>query len=279
MNIECKEWLIERSSPFVSNYTDAFFHFIKIVRKITLWIHLSLITVATVNRYELPRSFFDKTGEIKVWASPKNTPRLPVELIGSNNEKFLIVVDDGVTIGASCAVSFASSLSMYLQARVEVVNGSPVLRRATFERVRKVIDGRHIFASAGYKVIHITIPKCPIFLGNSEMGGLGAEFIHQVGGLLGFDQGVYPRILGVVLMGLQADSKYISGAALTEAVTVESIEMALEAKLNDLHDAWSATCAEGRAPGEPPFVLGVLGAGTQTLHVRENAQGRFFTQR
>ncbi len=233
MNIECKEWLIERSSPFVSNYTDAFFHFIKIVRKITLWIHLSLITVATVNRYELPRSFFDKT----------------------------------------------SSLSMYLQARVEVVNGSPVLRRATFERVRKVIDGRHIFASAGYKVIHITIPKCPIFLGNSEMGGLGAEFIHQVGGLLGFDQGVYPRILGVVLMGLQADSKYISGAALTEAVTVESIEMALEAKLNDLHDAWSATCAEGRAPGEPPFVLGVLGAGTQTLHVRENAQGRFFTQR
>jgi hypothetical protein len=236
-------------------------------------------TVATVSGYELPRSFFTSTGEIKIWALPKKPTKMPLKLLGANKEKFIILVDDGVTIGKTCAVSYASSLSMYVQARLEVENGRVVLRRTTFDTVRKVIDGRHLFAASGYQVIHVTIPRCPIFLGNTEMEGLGNDFVKQLGQLLGFDRGVYPRILGVVMMGLQADSRYISGAALDKAVTVESIEMGLEAKLNNLQEAWAASCAQDRPAGDPPFVLGVLGVGTRSLHVRNDNHGRFSVER
>jgi hypothetical protein len=222
----------------------------------------------------LPRSFFASTGEIKIWALPKVSAKVPFELLGANKEKFIILVDDGVTIGATCALSYASSLSMYLQARLEVDNGHVVLRQMTFEKVRKIIDGSHLFSASGYQVIHVTIPRCPIFLGNSDMDGLGPDFVKQLGQLLGFDNGVYPRVLGVVLMGLQADSRYISGAALPEAVTVESIEMGLEAKLISLQEAWASSCAQGRPAGDPPFILGVLGVGTQSLYVRDGFRGR-----
>jgi hypothetical protein len=80
------------------------------------------------------------------------------------------------------------------------------------------------------------------------------------------------------MMGLQADSRYISRATLVGGVTVESIKMALDAKMDNLQEAWAAACSEGRSPKVPPFMLGVLGVGTHNLHVREGRNARFHNE-
>jgi hypothetical protein len=140
---------------------------------------------------QLQKAYFDSTGVIKSWVvADQGLPALTPEEVKKSN--FLLLVDDGVTRGKSDALSLASSLSLYAQCKFEKdENGEeelkilqPTQKEHDSDQLPKVISASHLFEDSEFQVIHICMPKTPIFFGNSDTAGLTEKFIAQVSELL-----------------------------------------------------------------------------------------------
>jgi hypothetical protein len=202
---------------------------------------------------DLQRSYFDKTGVIKSWIlADQGSPSLTSEELEQSN--FLLVVDDGVTRGKSNALSLASSLALYAQCTFEKTEEGeeelkilqPTQKERDSDQLPKVISASHLFEDAEYQVIHLCMPKTPIFFGNSDNPGLTEKFIDQVSKLFGVSIG--PKLIGVILVGLQADCKQLTKTNFKEQpVTVQTLQTALGRKIKEPQEAVEAVSLSGPA--------------------------------
>jgi hypothetical protein len=231
---------------------------------------------------KLQRDYFDSTGVMKSWIIESlGGPSLTPEEVKENN--FLLIVDDGVTRGQSSAVSLASSLGLYVQCKFgKNENGEeelkllqPTQKDRDHDQLPKVIEAGHLFALSEFRVIHICLPKTPIFLGDSTADGtdgLMEKFISQVSSLLGVLIGF--RLIGTMLVGLQAGCKQLTKANFNERITVKTVQVALGRKLGNLAKAWNDICRGEDQESKPPLVVGVIGVPDSSLQqVKEESSG------
>ena len=256
----------------------------KILRKFTILVNFlnfnlfgfrcGSFVVSSANVDELRKSYFDPTGVIKSWIVEGQGPpsMFPEELEKSN---FLLIVDDGVTRGKSNALSLASNLGLYAQCTFgknedgeeELKILQPTQKERDSDQLPKVICAGHLFEDSEYRTIHICLPKIPIFFGNSDNSGLTENFIDQVSKLLGVQIG--PKLIGVILVGLQADCKQLARTNFEEqSVTVQTLQTALGRKIRELSQAWNTVCRAKNTDKMPPLAVGVIGVPDSTLAQR-----------
>jgi hypothetical protein len=140
----------------------------------------------------------------------------------------------------------------------------------------KIINGAHLFADSEFMVIHISMPKTPIFLGDTKTEGLTSRFIGQVAQLFGASIGF--KVIAVLMVGLQADCKFLTKHRHAAPMTVGTVELALKHKVKELGVAWNDIC---RVEDDelPPLAVGVLGVPTLSLKVVPDNDGGFVSNR
>ncbi len=174
----------------------------------------------------------------------------------------LIVIDDGMTVCQGqqrVAVSYASHLGMYAQATLTSSDEKQEdLRLRKFD-VFPVIDASHMFFEAPYAVVHVSLKDIPIFLGNGKKClGVTSNIVAQVSHLFGVN--LEENIMGVVLVGLQADCKIAAGKQCV-GLTMNKFERSFFAKLDALLDELNSRYRP-EGSGLPPIMVGVLATGT-----------------
>jgi hypothetical protein len=223
----------------------------------------------------MPRQYYNEEGYIQSWDQVQ--PALSLDELKKN--KFVLVVDDGVTKGHSHALSIASALHLYAQCAFRK-NGQGeeelVLLPQDPTNPCKIINGAHLFADSEFLVIHICMPKTPIFLGDMNTEGVTGRFVGQVCQLFGANIGF--KLLAVIMVGFQADCKFLTKHGHGAPMTVGTVELALKRKIKELGVAWNDTC---RVEGDelPPLAVGVLGVPTLSLKVVQDDGGSFTSNR
>jgi hypothetical protein len=109
------------------------------------------------------------------------------------------------------------------------------------------------------------MPKTPIFFGNSDTAGLTENFIAQVSELLGVSIGF--KLIGVILIGMQADCKQLTKTTLEQPITVQTLQTALGRKIKNLAQAWNTICRREDSTLMPPLAVGVIGVPDSSLRV------------
>jgi hypothetical protein len=220
---------------------------------------------------KVERKHFDEAGYIQSWDQME--PSLSLDEL--RNNKFVIIVDDGVTKGHSNALSLASAPHHYAQCtftKNEQGEENLVLLPPDRNNPCKIIDGAHLFADSEFLVIHICMPKTPIFLGDNKTAGVTERFVGQVAQLFGASVGV--KLLGVMMVGLQADCKFLTKQKLAAPMTVGTVQQALTRKMKELAAGWNEIC-RGESSDLPPLAVGILGVPALSLKVIEGAEAGF----
>jgi hypothetical protein len=241
-----------------------------------------MITVMAIGPDKASRHLFDPTGYIYSRIVEEIAERLISEVELENKNNYLILVDDGVTRGQSAAVSLATHLGLYAQCKfVKTGNGQeelrilePTQRERDNNKLPRVISAGHLFDTSEFKVIHICLPKTPFLFGDSSTDGLTGNFIAQVCKLFGAD--ISSQVIGVMIIGLQADCRQLTKVNLPEPTSVATIQLALARKVKTLAAAWNGVCRGGGVDDKPPLAVGLIGVPNST-HQATGASANSFT--
>ncbi len=179
----------------------------------------------------------------------------------------LIIIDDGVPVCTPpsrlpVAISYASHLGMYAQA--SLTQNSHGKEELTLRRlnVLPVIDTSAIFSNALFVTVHVLLRDEPIILGNGKSHhGVTANIVKLVGEL--FKVNLESNVMGVILLGLQADCKVIASKEI-KGMTMGAFKDSLIGCLEVLHRQLNERY-RSEGCGIPPVMLGVVGVGFRNM--------------
>jgi hypothetical protein len=212
--------------------------------------------IAAPQEYTFGYDYVDRVGEILELKRGVVRPDMKRADIASR--PVLIIIDDGVPVCTPpsrlpVAISYASHLGMYAQASLtHDSHGKEELTLRRFD-ILPVIDASVIFSEAADE---------PIVLGNGKNHrGITSNIVKLVGELFGVN--LESNMMGVILLGLQADCKVIASKDI-KGMTMGAFEDSLVGRLEVLHQQLNE---KYRPEGcdMPPVMLGVVGVGSRNM--------------
>jgi hypothetical protein len=125
-----------------------------------------------------------------------------------------------------------------------------------------VIDASVIFAHALFVSVHVSLRDQPIVMGDGKHHrGVTSNIVKLVGGLFGVN--LESNVMGVVLLGLQADCKVVALKEI-KGLTMGAFEDSLVGRLEILHQELNEKYRP-EGCGMPPVMLGVVGVGSRNM--------------
>jgi hypothetical protein len=229
-----------------------------------LFSFLSLLSVvAAPQEYTFEYDYIDRTGEILERKGVK--PNMKKSDI--DGRPVILVIDEGTPICSPpnrlpVAVSYASHLGMYAQATLaRNSHGKEELTLSRFN-VLSVIDASVVFSSALFATVHVSLQDQPIILGDGRRcPGVTANIVKLVGDL--FKVNLENNIMGVVLLGIQADCKVIARKevlGMKMGDFEDSIAGRLETLYSKLNEKYRPLGCD-----TPPVMVGLIGVGTRNM--------------
>lgn len=232
------------------------------------WLSIILIlTVLAVSRAVVPGS-----GQARYYANGGFRWHLitghDVELQSKSKRPFLVILDDG----AVGCLDFSSRPGLFASVRFEdSAPGGPYRLVSDPQDTDGRVSAGHLWANAGYNVIHLQMRDYPIVLGPQAFGGVASDLPELVNNF--FESKL--EFIGFVLLGLQADCTVVANSDLA-GFTMKAMQKSIHEAMSTLGTAWSIPSIN---LNRPAILVGLVGIGTKQLYVPEDKEGAAHSKR